>query len=274
MFLGLATFLVLSIVALALVFRLVRTVFRFFSGAGKKEGKQPSEKPAKEQKESPGRKEEKVLSENESEQAEKKPAPGQELGDGELGQLYTGALSAGITENFVDKPADVSIDGKAFADAIVKEGVLSYLEFNNRELAGKTFTGFNLIIEKDSRMVLTYAGQAVASITQIDREVEVTVNGEETTLTRQSFRINTFPPSLTRGMVPEDVRRMLDASGRVRLADKDPGLAVDAMLAVFSEPENIRALKRTIDPRIQAKESVRKNSEKKGEAKVNIPKKL
>lgn len=274
MFLGLATFLVLSIVALVLVFRLVRTVFRFFSGAGKKGGKQPAEKPAKEQKESHGRKEEKALSENESEQAEKKPAPGQELGDGELDQLYTGALSAGITENFVDKPDDVSIDGKAFADAIVKEGVLSYLEFNNRELAGKTFTGFNLIIEKDSRMVLTYAGQAVASITQIDREVEVTVNGEETTLTRQSFRINTFPPSLTRGMVPEDVRRMLDAAGRVRLADKDPGLAIDAMLAVFSEPENIRALKRTIDPRIQAKESVRKNSEKKGEAKVNIPQKL
>ena len=274
MFLGLATFLVLSIVALVLVFRLVRTIFRFFSGTGKKEGKQPAEKPAKEQKESHGRKEEKALSENESEQAEKKPAPGQELGDGELDQLYTGALSTGITENFVDKPDDVSIDGKAFADAIVKEGVLSYLEFNNRELAGKTFTGFNLIIEKDSRMVLTYAGQAVASITQIDREVEVTVNGEETTLTRQSFRINTFPPSLTRGMVPEDVRRMLDAAGRVRLADKDPGLAIDAMLAVFSEPENIRALKRTIDPRIQAKESVRKNSEKKGEAKVNIPKKL
>ena len=274
MFLGLATFLVLSIVALVLVFRLVRTVFRFFSGTGKKEGKQPAEKPAKVQKESHGRKEEKAMSENESEQAEKKPAPGQELGDGELDQLYTGALSTGITENFVDKPDDVSIDGKAFADAIVKEGVLSYLEFNNRELAGKTFTGFNLIIEKDSRMVLTYAGQAVASITQIDREVEVTVNGEETTLTRQSFRINTFPPSLTRGIVPEDVRRMLDASGRVRLADKDPGLAVDAMLAVFSEPENIRALKRTIDPRIQAKESVRKNSEKKGEAKVNIPKKL
>lgn len=274
MFLGLATFLVLSIVALVLVFRLVRTVFRFFSGAGKKGGKQTSEKPAKEQKESHGRKEEKALSENESEQAEKKPAPGQELGDGELDQLYTGALSAGITENFVDKPDDVSIDGKAFADAIVKEGVLSYLEFNNRELAGKTFTGFNLIIEKDSRMVLTYAGQAVASITQIDREVEVTVNGEETTLARQSFRINTFPPSLTRGMVPEDVRRMLDASGRVRLADKDPGLAVDAMLAVFSEPENIRALKRTIDPRIQAKESVRKNSEKKGEGKPISPRKL
>ena len=51
MFLGLATFLVLSIVALVLVFRLVRTVFRFFSGAGKKGGKQTSEKPAKEQKE-------------------------------------------------------------------------------------------------------------------------------------------------------------------------------------------------------------------------------
>ena len=274
MFLGLATFLVLSIVALVLVFRLVRTIFRFFSGTGKMEGKQPAEKPAKEQKESHGRKEEKALSENESEQAEKKPAPGQELGDVELDQLYTGALSAGITENFVDKPDDVSIDGKVFADTIVKEGVLSYLEFNNRELAGKGFSGFNLIIEKDSRMVLTYAGQAVASITQIEREVAAKVNGQEAKVTRQSFRINTFPPSLTKGMVPEDLRRMLDASKRIQLADKDPGFVIDAMLGIFSEPDNIRALKRTIDPRIQARESVRQNSEKKGEGKPITPRKL
>ena len=268
MFLGLATFIALSLVTLFLVLRLVRRVLRLFSG-GRKDDSQPREKKEKKPK---GKKEEKAQKESES--LQKKDSPAETPEDEALEQEIAGALSSGITETFVDKPDGVSIDGKAFADAIVKEGVLSYLEFNNRELAGKGFSGFNLIIEKDSRMVLTYAGQAVASITQIDREVEVTVNGEETTLTRQSFRINTFPPSLTRGMVPEDVRRMLDAAGRVRLADKDPGLAVDAMLAVFSEPENIRALKRTIDPRIQAKESVRKNSEKKGEAKVNIPKKL
>jgi multidrug resistance efflux pump len=46
------------------------------------------------------------------------------------------------------------------------------------------------------------------------------------------------------------------------------------MVSCFTHEANITRLKAAVDGRIQEKESVRKNSEKKGEAKVNISKKL
>ena len=143
---------------------------------------------------------------------------------------------------------------------------MTYLEFNNRSLAGEDFFGFNLLVEEDIRMVLTYNGQAVASITRVETSTSFQINGRTVEGTKLSYRINTFPPALKPGMVPDDLARMLAASDRVRACGGDPVQVADEMLAEFTGSENVSKLKTAIDGKIQSKEStLRRQQEKKTE---------
>ena len=240
MFLGLAVFLVLALVASILVFRLIRALFRILKG----EKKEDQEKEAASKEESKKEQKQESIAESKSESKELEQGPSEEeQAEAELMQArHEYARSRGITEEFAPEGKLIEIDPKTAADLCVSGSGLTYLEFNNRELASEEFYGFNLIIEKDTRMVLTYNGQ----------EVEGTAPG---------MRINTFPPSLKPGMVPSDLEKMLGAAERIRACGNDPAMVADCMLSEFMDPENVRRLKNSVDQKIQSKESSLKQSQ-------------
>ena len=138
---------------------------------------------------------------------------------------YSEATLQGITESFASEEAMMEIAPKTVADLCVSSSGITYLEFNNRELASEDYFGFNLIVEKDSRMVLTYNGHAVASITAVETKATAIINGQEVEGTAPGLRINTFPPHLSPGMVPGDLERMLTAADRIRACGGDARMA-------------------------------------------------
>ena len=259
MFLGLAVFLVLALVASILVFRLIRALFRILKGEKKED--QEKEAASKEESKKEHKQESIAESKSESEELEQGPSE-EEQAEAELMQArHEYARSRGITEEFAPEGKLIEIDPKTAADLCVSGSGLTYLEFNNRELASEEFYGFNLIIEKDTRMVLTYNGQAVASITAVETKATATINGQEVEGTAPGMRINTFPPTLKPGMVPSDLEKMLGAAERIRACGNDPGMVADCMLSEFMDPENVRRLKNSVDQKIQSKESSLKQSQ-------------
>ena len=259
MFLGLAVFLVLALVASILVFRLIRALFRILKG----EKKEDQEKEAASKEESKKEQKQESIAESKSESKELEQGPSEEeQAEAELMQArHEYARYRGITEEFAPEGKLIEIDPKTAADLCVSGSGLTYLEFNNRELASEEFYGFNLIIEKDTRMVLTYNGQAVASITAVETRATATINGQEVEGTAPGMRINTFPPSLKPGMVPSDLEKMLGAAERIRACGNDPAMVADCMLSEFTDPENVRRLKNAVDQKIQSKESSLKQSQ-------------
>lgn len=255
MFLGLIVFFVLAAVAGIVVIRSARALLRRLTGGGKADGEAPARKEggkAKAAAESEARKEE---PERESRREEKGQREAESPGEEIIGQRHARAVTGGITEAFSSTDAAPDIDPKAIADRCTRENGLTYLEFNNRELAGKDFYGFNLVIEEGARMVLTYNGQAVASLTKVEVRTTAVINGQEVEGTAPAWRINTFPPSLRPGLAPTDIGRMLTAADRVRACGRDPSLAMDAMLYEFTGRENVTRLKAAVDTKIQMKES-------------------
>ena len=270
MFLGLAVFIILAIVVSIIVIRAVKALFRLLTG-GKKEDKgneQQSQKETEKKSESKkeAKKEAKEESKSESEQLEKTVPQEEEDPSVEITRRrFADACFHGITEEFATGENLMEIDPKTVADLCVGNSAITYLEFNNREIAGEEYYGFNLIVEKDTRMVLTYNGQAVASLTAVETQTTAIINGQEVEGTMPGFRINTFPPTLTPGMVPSDLEKMLSAAERVRACGNDPRLVADCMIGEFTEPGNVSKLKSSIDSKIQAKESARKQSQKQGQ---------
>ena len=252
MFSGVIIAAVLAILVTVLGLRAIRWVLGLLSGAREKEGKEARrDKPSEDKKAS--RKEEKA---KEAKESVKKEKPQEELSE-ETRQRYAGALFSGISEEFAPEGTPFRIDGKAIADECVEGSRLTYLEYNNRGLAGDEFHGFNLIVEEDSRIVLTYGGNAVATITKIEREDTAVINGETVTGTVPGYRINTFPPKVKEGTTVTDVERMLDAAGAVKGLN-DPETVLGVMKGLFTEEDNVALLKGSIDGKIQAKESSRK----------------
>ena len=247
MFLGLAVFLVLALVASILVFRLIRALFRILKG----EKKEDQEKEAASKEESKKEQKQESIAESKSESKELEQGPSEEeQAEAELMQArHEYARSRGITEEFAPEGKLIEIDPKTAADLCVSGSGLTYLEFNNRELASEEFYGFNLIIEKDTRMVLTYNGQAVASITAVETRATATINGQE------------VEGTLKPGMVPSDLEKMLGAAERIRACGNDPAMVADCMLSEFTDPENVRRLKNAVDQKIQSKESSQKQSQ-------------
>ena len=174
---------------------------------------------------------------------------------------FAAARRAGITESFWSEKTDFSIDSKDFADKCVSGSSLSYLEVNNRALAGNDFMGFNVLVEQGEKMTLTYQGQAVATLTRQEKTVTKTVDGKEVSENVTFYRTNTFPPHLTSKMVPDDLERMLQASTSIIACNGNPELVSGRILDIFTESGNVDKLKANIDTKIQAKES-RQNSVK------------
>ena len=254
MFLGLAVFFILAFVAYVAILRAVKALFRLLTSQRKMQ--EPENARQEKKKESKVKEESRSESRTKSEQEkiEKEPDPEEE----QIRLRHDAALSTGITESFSSDGSGFDLDPKAIADRCTEQSSLTYLEFNNREIAGDDYFGFNLIIEKDSRMVLTYNGQAVASLTKVEVRSTAVINGQEVEGTAPAWRINTFPPGLSPGMVPYDLGKMLSAADRVRECGRDPALAAERMLAAFSDPENVIRLKKAVDRKIQAKESAGK----------------
>lgn len=253
MFLGLAVFLVLGITAVILVIRAVRALFRHFSGREKNESQPKAEKPRKEP--SKDKAEVKDLSQEQSPQEEQPE---------ELRNRYAACERDGITEAFWTPDGDLALDGKTVADLCVGGSAITYLEFNNRHLAGTDFYGFNIILEENTRMVLTYNGQAVGSITRVETAATAIVNGQQVEGTATAYRVNTFPPTLAPGMTVSDLEAMLGAVDRIKACGSDARAVADVMLSEFTDLGNITKLKVSIDRKIQSKESPKRESMQQG----------
>lgn len=247
MFLGLAVFLVIATILAILALKAVRTLSLGRSGRQAASGKKLSETEST-KKESQAKGQEQT----QKSQVEKEVPE-------ETKRRYAASLFSGISEAFHQEETPFRIDGKAIADACISRSALSFIEYNKRELAGKDFFGFNLIVEDDERMVLTYNGCAVATLTRIERETTAVINGETVTGTVPAYRTNTFPPELKESMVVSDLERMLEASERIKALAGDPEAVSLAMQEFFTQGDNVTKLKGAIDRKIQSKESVRKD---------------
>lgn len=257
MFLALIVLVLAAMVAGTLVARAAKAVLSIFRGSNSKEEtakKGEDKEPVKSEK----------VSAQESQQETAETGVQQDNGfSEEQTERLDHAQRLGISEVFWKEPSECRIDGKAIADTCVESSALTYLEVNNRELAGNDFMGFNLIVEQDSRVVLTYDGQAVATLTRVEKTVKKDKDGSTEEVKTVHYRTNTFPPKLARGMVPDDVEKMLCAASSIRATDGDPELVLSEMISCFSSTENASKFKLNVDPKIQAKESKKRSQEKK-----------
>ena len=266
MFLAAAVFVVLALIATVIALRVFRALWRGLTGkksGPEKKKDRETEKSTESAKKAPREKQER--------KEEKQP---EEDVPEETRRRYAASLFNGISEAFSDVDTSFRIDGKALADECVSRTSLSFLEYNNRELAGEDFHGFNLIVEEDSRMALTYGGSAVATLTKVEREATAVINGETVIGTMPAYRTNTFPPELKPGMVVADVERMLEASEFIKGCAEGPAAVSGAMVGYFIESDNVVKLKGAVDRKIQAKESARKSRNTSRKAKHSSPLKL
>lgn len=268
MFLGAAIFAIIVSLAAIIVLKALHTLLNapFWGKKKAKDAEGRKDEPKKESK-SAKEKEEELEQESIEEKEE------EEISE-ETRQRFADSLQEGISEAFSSEESTFRIDGKAIADQVVEGSSLSYLEYNNRELAGEGYLGFNLIVEEDCRMVLTYGGCAVATLTKIERETTAVINGETVTGTMPAYRTNTFPPELKEGMVVGDLEKMLEASERIKSLDGDPSQVSLAMQDYLTRPDNVSRLKDAVIRKIQAKESVSKtrvHAEKAGKGEQKRP---
>ena len=252
MFLGLIVAAVIAVTAFILAAKAVKRFLKLFSGKDKNR-KSPGDR-----KKDAGKGPKEASETAKESAAEEEVTKEEEAVPEEFRNRYAAASSEGIGEDFWNEETAFRIDGKTIADSCVEGSSLTYLEYSNRELTGDEFHGFNLIVEEGSRMVLTYGGVAVATLTRTERTCTAMINGETVTGTMPAYRTNTFPPELRPGMVASDLERMLEASLSIRSCGGNPEAVSRAMVELFKGPENITLLKTAIDRKIQAKESLRK----------------
>ena len=271
MYLALIVLVLVGITAGALVARIARAVLTAFRNGNQKEDSGRNEKG---QPEKPSDKQLKE-SKDETQEEVKQESHTENMFSEEQTARLDSAQGSGISEDFWKEDTKAAIDSKKVADTCVQDSSLTYIEVNNKELAGSDFMGFNLIVEQDSRMALTYGGQTVATITRVEKVVKKEVDGKIEETKTVHFRTNTFPPKLTKGMIPEDVEKMLSAASAIRSAEGNPELVMEKMTSLFCSPENVERFKRNVAPKIQAKESRSRtqkrveNEHKQGLTKVN-----
>lgn len=250
MYLALIFLIFVAIVAAAIIGRVVKSVISLVRNGSNKEN---PEKKTEDTKKTEDPKQEKKLDEAKAEELSQSEA-GPALSE-EQTNRYALAKRVGITEDFWKEPTEMKIDGKDFADRCVESSGLTYLEVNNRVMAGEEFNGFNILIEENQKMTLTYQGQAIATLTRSEKKVTKTVDGKEVSETHILYRTNTFPPKLSPGMVPDDLEKMFAARDEIRMCEGDPQRVASHMRSIFSDSDNVDKLKQNIDPKIQAKES-------------------
>ena len=271
MFLGFVVFAILAAIVSIIVLRTLRNLVRRLTGRDRDKKSKKEKKKGKAPSETKSERENKVNEITKEETIEEEP----QLGLSEdTKNRYEAALSSGISEAFSLEDAQFQIDEKALADECVADSSLSYLEYHNRYLAGDDFHGFNLIVEQDSRMVLTYCGSAVASMTRVERKATAIINGETVSGSMPGYRINTFPPELKPGMTVSDLETMLVASDCIKGIGGDPSIVAIQMIGFFTDPKNTAKLKASIDRKIQSKESVRKSKENSRKQAQKAPRKI
>ncbi len=248
MFLGLILFLVLAVAAIVVVMKAVRSLLRRLLGKrdAKEEKKDTAERPEK-----PEKAPEKAVDQQESKVKEEVLSPEEEA----IRERHAEAIDRGITEQVWTEVSSFEIDTRSLSDLFTAGGALSSLEFENRDLAGDDFHGFNIIMEEGSQLVLTCCGQAVASVSKVETAATAVINGVEVTGTGTAYRTNTFPPALSPGITPSDLSRMLSARERIKSCGGDPARVSEAMAREFLEGENVSRLKRSIDGKITARVS-------------------
>lgn len=279
MFVELALLVLLALTAGALVIKALKTALSFLGIGGGKKGQQ-APTPGQE---SPGKgkadRKDKEKSEKEesrkdvSEEEKKKLQEADPLAE-EQRIRYETAARGGITEAFWTDGTSVQLSGKDFADRCVSEGALTYLEVNNRDLAGDRFFGFNVVIEDDSKMTLTYHGSAIASLTRIEKEFTDIVDGKTVSGKQVMYRTNTFPPKYASGMLPDDIERMTAACNAVNACWGDPEQVSMAMRRCFTDGENIARLRGDIVPKIQERESRRQSRSQAPAQKTEKPRRM
>lgn len=163
----------------------------------------------------------------------------------------------GIVEMYWDEPSAIEFDEKAVADLSVARSALSYLEFNNRHLAGEDFHGFNIDVRDGEQMALTYRGQVLATLTRIADKVMETVDGKEVEKESVRYRTSTFPPMLGKDLCVSEIAELIDVTRYVNACSGDPCRVADAMLNTFVREGNISKLKVNIDDRIRKVESLK-----------------
>lgn len=254
MYLALIVLIVSTLVIGTFVSRAIKNAIRQWTGGRRKD--EPSTKEESEPKKD-------KMSEKEQKNSEEKTESMESQQQNTEAEVFTEEQTArldsvqgsGITEDFWNKPSKAEIDSKKIADACVRDSSLTYMEVNNRDLAGDDFMGFNLIIEQNSRMVLTYNAQAVATLTRVEKTVKSEADGKTVETKTVHYRTNVFPPRLAKGMVPRDIERMLSAASEIRAAEGDPELVIGRMTSLFCSAENVESFKRNVVPKVQAKES-------------------
>ena len=263
MFLGLIVFLAAWLAVTALVFRAARWLFRSLAGKKQKEDRADSGKDAEPVRET---KEKKKAGKEVEHEVRVEPEM-----DEEARNRFAAATEAGITEAVCEADVDALLNPVSIASRLAGKGSLTQLEFENRGLAGEDFKGFNLIVDRGERVVLTCCGQAVASITKVEIPAAATINGVEVMGSAPGVRINTFPPTLQDGMSPSDVERMLEAREAVIACGSDSDKALEAISCVFSSEDNTRRFKAAVDGKIREKMSAARSVD--GDKK-SLPKKI
>ena len=262
MFLGLAVFLVIGTILAFLALRAIHELT--FGRSNRRQQAAPEKKqPEPEKKKSPSE----SKAESQKRQLEKQVPEGTK-------RRYAASLFNGISEAFFEGETSFRIDEKATASECIARSALSFIEYENKDLAGDDFFGFNLFVAEDSWMVLTYNGCAVATLTKEERETTAIINGETVKGSLPAYRTNTFPPELREGMVVSDLEKMLEASERIKKCYGDPEQVSAIMKEYFTRGDNISRLKGAIDRKIQSKVSLRKGKEPSQQQSPKRPRKL
>lgn len=247
----------LAAIATFLMARMVIGIFKSLRGRDREQ--QQKQATASEQNDKKDKTDEKKEKKEVSEDQQKNA---QEDIQSEAEQLYSlqemrvdNEIDKGIHEDFWMEQTEFSIDGKLCADLCVAQTSLSYIEFNNRSMANDSFFGFNLFIEDNHKMTLTYNGQAIATLTRVEKESIITKDGVQEKVKTSFYRTNTFPPHLSSLMIASDVDQMIAAREAINACAGDPAKVADVMMERFMKPENVNKLRRNIVMKIQAKES-------------------
>lgn len=249
MYLALILFAIVAAVVAIVAIKAVRAALRMVRSSGSGQGnsddsKKPEGKESKTQ--SKEKEQEESTAKKSQEQKEESPA----FTEGHLNR-YAAARDEGISESFWEKDTEFNISTEALSKQCIRDSRLSTLEMADRNIAGSEFYGFNLLIEENRNITLTYQGQAVATLTRLEKTVSSEKGGETVSQTKVTFRTNTFPPHLKPGMVPDDLEKMLGAVDRIVACNGNPELVAGVMTSEFCESTNIIRLRQSIDPKIQ-----------------------
>lgn len=261
MFTALILAAILAMAGIALVTKIVRSAVAAVRGQGSRKEDAPGPQETTERskaKQKPEGKDESVKEEA-SEALREEPA--ETTVEEEIPQAHRASLDQmarrGIVETYWNEPTSIEFNGKAFADLAVSRSALSYLEFNNRHLAGKDFKGFNIDIKDGESMALSHHGQVLVTLTRVDSGKSDGKGPDEARNGGVSFRSDIFPPLLSDGLALSELVELMAVYKTLKECKGDPCGIADIMLERFASEGNVIRLKTDIDRKIQKKESAR-----------------